>query len=114
MFRIAANLLRDRRRAAGRRGDEAPLPEDGEAARLPHALVESPTAERILLARESLTEVLRSLDELGERTRDMFILFRLENMKQQQIAMLYGCSVSTVEKHVMKATLHLALRHGGR
>jgi len=63
---------------------------------------------------ENLTGVLRTLDKLGERTRDMFILFRLENMSQGDIAALYGCSRSTVEKHVMKATFHLLLKHKGR
>jgi DNA-directed RNA polymerase specialized sigma24 family protein len=34
-------------------------------------------------------------------------------MKQKDIAALYGIGQSTVEKHVMKAVLHLANRYGG-
>jgi RNA polymerase sigma-70 factor (ECF subfamily) len=74
--------------------------------------MEERSPERVLLARESLTKVLACLDELGEKTRDIFILFRLENMKQKDIAALYGIGQSTVEKHVMKAALHLAVRFG--
>jgi DNA-directed RNA polymerase specialized sigma24 family protein len=33
-------------------------------------------------------------------------------MKQKAIAAIYGISVSTVEKHVMAAVLHLAKRFG--
>jgi RNA polymerase sigma-70 factor (ECF subfamily) len=53
---------------------------------------------------------LKALDELGQRTRDIYVLFRLEAMKQREIAALYGLTVKSVEKHVMRATLHLALR----
>ena len=68
--------------------------------------------ERVLLSEESLADVLRSLEELGELTRKIFILFRLENMKQKDIAALYGIGQSTVEKHVVKAVVHLAKRYG--
>jgi DNA-directed RNA polymerase specialized sigma24 family protein len=33
-------------------------------------------------------------------------------MRQKEIAALFGISASTVEKEVMKATLHLARRFG--
>ena len=35
-------------------------------------------------------------------------------MKQKDIAALYGIAQSTVEKHVMRAMLHLATRCGGQ
>jgi RNA polymerase sigma factor (sigma-70 family) len=113
VFRIASNLLRDRRRAAGPRGDHLRLVDDSDIDTL-SADAEDLTPERVLLSRENLSEVLRSLDQLGARTRDMFILFRLENMNQADIAALFGCSRSTVEKHVMKATYHLLLKHRTR
>jgi RNA polymerase sigma-70 factor (ECF subfamily) len=110
-FTIATNLLRDRVRGRVRR------PEVGEEALGPNAeisdhLVEEISPERVLIGRERLSEVLATLDELGDRTRDIFVLFRLEKMKQRDIAALLGMSQSTVEKHVMKATLHLALKYG--
>jgi RNA polymerase sigma-70 factor (ECF subfamily) len=73
-------------------------------------LVEDIDPERVLIARERLTEVLACLDELGERTKNIFILFRLEGMRQKGIAAFYGISISTVEKHVMAAVVHLAKR----
>lgn len=113
VFKIAINLLRDRRRRSVRAGNPGFVPiEEALAGGVEDRLVEDLSPERVLLSREALADVLRSLDELGERTRNIFILFRLENMKQKEIAALYGIAQSTVEKHVMKAVLHLATRHG--
>ncbi len=77
-------------------------------------LVEQLSPERVLLGRDSLRDVLCTLDELGARTRDIFMSFRLERMKQREIAALYGVGVSTVEKHVMRATQHLTRRYERR
>ncbi|HEX4177640.1 MAG TPA: sigma-70 family RNA polymerase sigma factor [Rhizomicrobium sp.] len=109
VFTIAANLLRDRARArAIRAGDHAPVHElpEGYAP----GLVEDVSPERVLLARETLAEVLGALAELEDRTRDIFILSRLENLPQREIAALYGISVSAVEKHVIRAMAHLGAR----
>jgi RNA polymerase sigma-70 factor (ECF subfamily) len=88
-----------------------PIEEDRDG-QLESQLVEAISPERVLLSEDSLADVLRSLEELGELTRNIFILFRLENMKQKDIAALYGIGQSTVEKHVVKAVLHLANRYG--
>jgi RNA polymerase sigma factor (sigma-70 family) len=66
--------------------------------------------ERVLEGRQSLASVLRALDELDERTRDAFILHRLEGMRHSEIADLYGVSVSSIEKYIIKAIAHLAKR----
>jgi RNA polymerase sigma factor (sigma-70 family) len=113
VFKVAINLLRDHRRRALRTGPAVFLPlEEDFDGQLDSQLVEAISPERVLLSRDSLTDVLRSLEELGELTRDIFILFRLENMKQKNIAALYGIGQSTVEKHVVKAVVHLARRYG--
>jgi RNA polymerase sigma-70 factor (ECF subfamily) len=74
--------------------------------------MEDRSPERVLLGEATLAEALQALDELTELTRNVFILFRLENMKQREIAALYGIAQSTVEKHVVRATVHLATRCG--
>ena len=113
VFVTAGNLLKDRGRKAQRRGQVAISPmHDATVASLSREFVEDRTPERVLLGRESITAMLAALDELGERTRDIYILFRLEGMKQAEIAALFNIGRSTVEKEVMKATLHLALRFG--
>src|SRR6185312_8702236 len=113
VFKVAINLLRDHRRRALRAGPSVFLPiEEDRDGQLESQLVEAISPERVLLSAESLADVLRSLEELGDMTREIFILFRLENMKQKDIAALYGIGQSTVEKHVVKAVVHLAKRFG--
>ncbi|HEX6865837.1 MAG TPA: sigma-70 family RNA polymerase sigma factor [Caulobacteraceae bacterium] len=115
VFVTAGNLLKDRGRKASRRADAAPGAIDAAAvSEITREFVEDRDPERVLLARESFAEVLAALNELNPRTRDIYVLFRLENMKQKEIAALYGIARSTVEKEVMRATLHLALRCGGK
>ncbi len=115
IFAVAANLLRDQHRLRSRFGSRVIVPvDDATASELERELVEDLSPERVVLGEESLDDVLRALEELGERTRDIFILFRLERMKQKDIAALYGIGQSTVEKHVMRAVLHLARRYGAR
>lgn len=113
VFRVASNLLRDRARSATRLARYPSTPLDTVAGNdFEPRLAEEINPERVLIGRENLAEVLACLDELGERTKNIFILFRLEGMKQKAIAAIYGVSLSTVEKHVMAAVLHLAKRFG--
>jgi len=115
VFRVASNLLRDRARANTRLQTRQTLPIDtlSETSFEPR-LVEGIDPERVFIARESLMQVLTHLETLGERTRNVFILFRVEGRKQKDIAALYGISVSAVEKHIMAATIHLMKRFGSR
>jgi RNA polymerase sigma-70 factor (ECF subfamily) len=115
VFTVASNLLKDHRRKSQRFEPAICIPiEEAVASELEAQLVEDLSPERVLLSKDSLQEALALLEELGERTRDIFILFRLENMKQKDIARAYGIGQSTVEKHVMRAVMHLAARQGGR
>jgi RNA polymerase sigma-70 factor (ECF subfamily) len=112
VFRAAANLLRDRARRAvtSHRAQHVSLSEPGQFegdADLPSALVEDRAPDRVLIGKERLGEVLDRLDDLGERTRTIFILFRIERMKQREIAQRLGVAVPTVEKHVIRAVAHL-------
>jgi len=113
VFITAGNLLKDRARKTARRaGAQLAGIDMALINELTREFVEDRSPERVLLARESFAEAVAALGELGERTRDIYVLFRLENMKQKEIAALLGIARSTVEKEVMKATLHLALRCG--
>jgi RNA polymerase sigma factor (sigma-70 family) len=109
VFRVASNLLCDRARSEGRR-KTYPISTVNPVLieRAIYTSAEDRSAERVLIGRERLAEVLSCLDELGERTKNVFILSRLEGMKQKDIAMRYKMGISTVEKCVMAAMLHLA------
>jgi RNA polymerase sigma-70 factor (ECF subfamily) len=110
VFTIASNLLRDRRRRQTTRYFDAHDSLDDPKAKTSVALVEEIGPERVLLARESLAATMGALNELDERTRDIFVLFRLENMLQRDIAALFGISVSAVEKQIVKASTYVATR----
>jgi RNA polymerase sigma-70 factor (ECF subfamily) len=64
--------------------------------------------ERVVLSEEALHRVDAALLQLNERTRDVFVLNRLEQMKNREIAQMLGISESAVEKHMTKALAHLA------
>lgn len=106
VFQIAVNLLRDRGRRARRHGTEEALPSEA-VAELADALTVDLSPERVVLGEKTLAEVLAVLNSLAPRTRAMFFLYRLENLKIREIAELYGISASAVEKQVAKALLHL-------
>lgn len=65
-------------------------------------------SERIVCSRQDVERMNVSLQKLPERTRTILLLRRLEGMRHRDIADRMGLSLSTVEKHMQKATLHLA------
>jgi RNA polymerase sigma factor (sigma-70 family) len=111
LFTVATNLLRDRHRSSSRRSALSTWVDTPVESWDP---VEDRGPERVLEGYESLQEALEVLNQLPERTRDIFILFQLENMKQKDIASLFGTTQKAVEKHVLKAATLLARHFGSR
>lgn len=104
LFRTAVNLLRDRsRRGKTRRSHLAEVAQQQPG-------IEELSPERVFDSHQHLSVVLQVLEELDERSRDVFILHRLEGMRHAQIAELYGVSVSSVEKYIIKALALLTQR----
>ncbi|WP_051009974.1 RNA polymerase sigma factor [Novosphingobium sp. PP1Y] len=107
IFTIAKNLLRDRiRRTATRHRHGQSSREDFQAALF--GTVDELNAERVMLGREAIARVVKSLDSMSERTRQIFLLYRLEGWTQRQIANHFNISTSAVEKHVARAVVQLA------
>ena len=63
-----------------------------------------------LQATQSIETLVAILHELPARTLQVFVLCRVEGMRQKSVARRLGVSVSAVEKHMIKAIAHLALR----
>lgn len=103
IFRTAVNRWHDRNR---RRVTHGPVVEWDEIATF--AMAEESSPEREVSNKQELHAVVAALRDLGERTRDVFMLFRIDQMKHGEIAKLYGISISAVEKHVAKAVAYLA------
>ena len=107
VFQMAANLLRDR----GRREKVREAYRFGVLAG-EGVGVEPIDPERVLAGRQSLGQIAAALREAPERTRSIFLLYRVEQMKKRDIAETYGISTSAVDKHLMKAMVHLWKRLG--
>ncbi|HEX7799378.1 MAG TPA: sigma-70 family RNA polymerase sigma factor [Asticcacaulis sp.] len=104
IFSIAANLLRDRYRhqqvVDRYRRDQA----------APAAGIEVLSPERVLTGKQSLDALMRALDGLDARARNVFVLSRIDGMSYAGIARLLGLSVSSIEKDMMRALAALS-RH---
>ena len=61
-----------------------------------------------MAARVRLERVREGLSRLTPRTREIFLMHRLDEMKYREIAERLGISQSAVEKHIAKAALFLA------
>lgn len=102
LVRTAANLAVDeRRRQRVRRENPIDISEmleisDGQ-----------PLHPEVLAARERLDSVMAALESLGPRTREIFLLHRLDGLKYREIAARLDITVSAVEKHIARASLFL-------
>ena len=74
-----------------------------------HAVVDHGPVDA-LQARRAVETLVAILLELPPRTLQVFVLCRVEGMRQKSVARRLGVSVSAVEKHMIKAIAHLALR----
>jgi RNA polymerase sigma-70 factor (ECF subfamily) len=102
LYRMAANLLLDQRRAAGRRGAREQAWVEARQVADP-AIDDRPSAEDALIARERLALVAGALAALPERTATIFQRYRIDGVAQRDIAAEQGISLSAVEKHIQIA-----------
>lgn len=98
IFQMASNLLADRARRQKVRSQYREM-----IGRAEDVGVDPLDPFRIAAGRAELTQLARALTDLPERTRTIFILYRLENLGQDAIADTFGISVSAVKKHVARA-----------
>jgi RNA polymerase sigma-70 factor (ECF subfamily) len=101
LFRIARNLVIDRRR---KRVREAVLSES-------LAVIESGSTqadpERILAGKQDLKRVLAAIESLPPRCRQAFTLHRFSGLSYAAIARQMGVSTSMVEKHIAEAMVRV-------
>lgn len=100
LMRTALNLSIDAHRAHLNHGEVVVL-EDV-------VLIDTtPSTEEVVLARERIQRMSHCLRRLSEKSREIFIEHRIDGMTYQAIAQRHGLSVSTVEKHISRATLQV-------
>jgi len=71
---------------------------------------DQPLQDEVILAQERLRIVSDALARLSPRTRDVYLMHRVDGMKYREIAAELGITVSAVEKHIAKASMLLTER----
>jgi len=66
----------------------------------------SPSPDRIVDGEQRLNEIIRILDTVGERVREIYLL-HVAGYPYPEIAKAFGVSVSTVERDMAQAVLAL-------
>lgn len=64
--------------------------------------------ERVTMGAQRLQRVIDVIDEMPPRRREIFLLRRMEELTDIQIARKLGISMKTVEKHMHRAMLQLS------
>jgi len=107
--RVARNLVFDRtRRAAARHAaSHVPLEEADLPAIAPDQMLGLEAGDMLHLYEAALAT-------LSERTREVFLLHRIEDMTYREIASRLGITVATVEYHMMRALAHFDRALGTR
>lgn len=100
LTRIAVNLLRDRARSAARRSPACHLEFDERV----HGAVDP---QRLLDDRDALSRLEQAVGRLNPRTREIFLLHRVEGLTYAEIAQEVGMSVKGVKKQMTKALFRL-------
>lgn len=101
MVQTAARLAVDQHRRTKRVSD-TPAEDFGGSLR-----DSSPLQDEVLATRERLMRVQAGLERLPARTRQIFVMHKVDGMKLREIAAALGISQSAVEKHMAKAVLFL-------
>lgn len=108
IFQIAANLLRDRSRR-----DRVRNAYRAEVAQVEGRGVDPLDPLRIVGDREALARLREAITDLPERTRNIFILNRMENVDRRMLAESYGTSISTIDRELARALALLTSRVRG-
>jgi RNA polymerase sigma-70 factor (ECF subfamily) len=107
LYRVVTNLCTDRRRAAGRRRQDAleDAPELADAA---------PGVEARLIAADRLAALEAALAQLPERQRQAVVLRHIEGLSNPEIAAVLDLGVEAVESLTARGKRALAAILAGR
>lgn len=102
LFQAANATMIDRHRSISKAQQRNRDWSEAQAGSVP-GVSDSPSADRILEAREYAALVDKTLDELGPRVAAIFRRHRIDEITQKNIAAEFGVSVSTVESDLRRA-----------
>ncbi len=110
LYRMANNLAIDLIRRETNKNAYSPPdnPVDSSDESQQISLVPSP--EESVISRQELSILQTAIEELPEKCREVFLLYRGEGLTMRQIASSLSISSKTVEKHIARAMLHCRKR----
>lgn len=114
LCRMASNLALDHIRSSKRR-----IVRNTEWSSLRHTLAhdeiidDTVSIEDAMTAKQRLNEIMDDLSSLSPKAREVFERQKLRGQSQKEIAKDMGISVSTVEKHMIKAMRHIMAKDTG-
>ncbi|WP_240722189.1 RNA polymerase sigma factor [Poseidonocella sp. HB161398] len=105
LYRTAHNLMVDYLRQQGRARVDTPGPEV-----MDHLTDDRPDQEQATLDRERLQLLAAALRDLPLRSRQIFLLARIEGLSYREVAARLEISESSVQKHLARTLLHVTRR----
>jgi len=77
---------------------------------------DDPSPERQVIGRDELERLANLIAQLPGKVRDVFVLRRVHDLSQREVAQRLGIAESTVEKHMSRGFLLMLrwLEHGGK
>lgn len=110
LFQTASHVLADYVQSAVRRRVGRHVSID--AVQIDEETAEVNSPDRVLEGKEALKRFAAALKELKPKTREIFLLNRLDGLTYTQIAVRFGQTPSAIEKHMIAALAHLNRRLG--
>lgn len=113
LYRLASNLMLDRLRSDRRSGARDSAWLQGQRLEIGgESIVDEPSAEQSVAARQKLAQVARAIADLPPKTKRAFELHKLEGLTQEETARALGVSRKTVEKQISAALQRLVAKLG--
>lgn len=103
LLRSAVNAARDEYRRAQR-----PAAQQTADLFILNVHDDAPLQDEKLIAQQRLRHIHEGLMQLSPRTREIFLMHRLDGLKYREIADRLNISMSAVEKHISRAVQFLA------
>lgn len=110
LFRMAYNLANEFTRARRRQEARDAHWTDATTHKVGLDTVsDAAPADDALAAKERLETVMKALESLPPKSREVFVLCRVRGLSHRDVAETMGISTKTVEKHMTAALKHLTL-----
>ena len=110
LFRMAYNLANELARARRRQEARDMQWTDATTQKVgADTISDTAAADDALASKERLAAVMRAVEGLPPKTREVFVMCRVRGLSHREIAAVMGISTKTVEKHMTAALKHLTL-----